>query len=267
MKNRILISLIFFILGYFLLFTILYLTKINYYYLWSLIGGFSLLIITIPITLKIKINDINYDNSEVFKTCFHKIYWLKSFNELKKIKNLVMISALIALMLLSKLITLPSGFGLLGLSFSYIFLGLGALLYGPIAGLLMGFLSDNLEFVLFPTGFPYFIGYSISSMLAGFICGILFYKTKLSFFKVFISRFLINILINAILGTIWYGIVANYTNFNMYLDHFLIIALPKNLVYLIPQSILLFLIIKALSRVFVSINLMNLEIKENIKLF
>ena len=256
-----------FVLGYFLTFTILALLKVNYYYLYSLIGASVLALCFIPFIIKSKKSNINYDNSNIYKSFFHLSYWQQALKELKKIKNLVMISALIGLVLLTKLITLPSGFADLGISFGYIFLGIGSLLYGPIAGMLMGFLVDNLEFILFPSAYPYFIGYSISSLLSCLIYGLMFYKTKLSFFKVFVSRVFINIFINAILGTIWMGIVANYTSYDMYLTRFIFIALPKNLIYLIPQSIIFFLILKSLSRVFVSLNLMSLEVKENISLF
>lgn len=258
---------IFFLLGYFSTFTVLYLTKISYYYLWSFIGGAGLLLAAIPLIFIWKRKQFAYDNINTYRTCFHKSYWQSALRELKKLKNLVMISALICLMLLAKLVTLPSGFADLGLSFSYIFLGIGSLLYGPVAGMLMGFLVDNFEFLLFPSGYPYFIGYSISSMLSGLIYGLLFYKTKLSFMKIFTARFLINILINACLGTVWMGIVANYSSIDMYFTRFILVGLPKNLVYLIPQSILLFFMLKALARVFVNINLMRIEVKENIGLF
>lgn len=261
------LGLIVFILGYFSAFTIFYLVNIDFYYLWSFLPAFILLLIVIPFIIKYKRHLINYDNKTIFKTFFSLNYWHEAIKEIKKLKNIVIISALLALMLVAKLITLPSGFGDLGISFSYIFLALGALLYGPIAGMLMGFLVDNLEFVLFPSAYPYFIGYALSSLLTGLIYGLLFYKTKLSFFKIFIARFFINILINALLGTLWMGIVASYTNFEMYFTRFIFIALPKNLVYLIPQSIILYVVFKYLSGVFVKTNLMSLEIKQNIRIF
>ena len=87
---------------------------------------------------------------------------------------------LFALMLASKLVSLPSGFGNLGLSFAYLFFSTIGLIYGPIAGLLIGFLSDVLGFFLFDTsGFSFFIGYSIQAMITGLIYGIMFFKTKI----------------------------------------------------------------------------------------
>lgn len=264
---KFILGLIALIVGYFSCFTVLYLLDIEYYYWYSFISGTVFLGVAMPFIIKAKSYNIDYDNKTIFKTFFSKTYWKESVKELRKLKNLVMIAALLALMLLTKLITLPSGFGDLGISFSYIFLAIGSLLYGPVAGILMGFLVDNLEFLLFPQAYPYFIGYSISSLLTGLIYGLLFYKTKLSFFKVFLSRLLINLLINAILGTVWMGIVASYSSFEMYLTRFIFIALPKNLVYLIPQSIILYMIFKALSDVFVRTNLMSLEVKQNIHIF
>ena len=264
---KLMFSLIVLIIGYFSFFTLFYIINLTNYYYWSFLPAIIILIIFIPFILKHKVTKIEYDNKFVYKNFLSKKYWQEAFSEVKKLKNLVMMAALLSLTLITKLLTLPSGFGDLGISFGYVFLAIGGLLYGPVAGMLMGFLVDNLEFIIFPSAYPYFIGYSISSMLTGLINGLLFYKTKLSFFKIFTNRLLVNFFINAILGTIWMGIVANYHNLDMYFTRFLFIALPKNLVYLIPQSLILFAVFKSLAHVFVRADLMAVEVKENIGLF
>ncbi len=265
--NKFLLEIIALILGYFSFYTIFYLTDISYYYLWSFIPAFLICLLIIPFIIHYHNKEVSYDGNIIFKSFFSKKYWSLASLELKKIKNIVMISILLALSVSSKLITLPSGFGDLGISFSYIFIAIGAMLYGPLAGLLMGFLADNIEFLVYPSAYPYFIGYTISSMLTGLICGLFFYRTKITFFKTFLSRLIINLFINAILGTVWMGIIADYTSFSMYLSRFLLIALPKNLVYLIPQSIVLYAVFKASAKVFVRANMLPLEIKDSISLF
>lgn len=264
--NNIFSSVFLFLIGYFLLFTILYLLKIDYYYLYSLISGACFLFAGLPFIIRTKHDDI-YDNVTIFKTIFHLNYHKLARNELKKIKNLVMISLIIALMLLAKLIPIPSGFGTLGLSFSYLFFGIGALLYGPYAGIIIGFLVDSLEFLIFPSAYPYFFGYTLSSMLTGFIYGISFYKTRLTFSKVFICRIFVNLLINGILGTIWWGIINSFTTFEQYFIYFISISLVKNLVYLIPQSVLLFILIKALMPVFLRSRMIDEKIASHVTLF
>ena len=55
--------------------------------------------------------------------------------------------------------------------------------------------------------------------------------------------------------------------FNAYITYVLAISLPKNLVYLLPQSILLFVALKALSRPLASAGLIDTKIKDHITIF
>lgn len=50
-------------------------------------------------------------------------------------------------------------------------------LFGPVLGMISGFLSDILGFVLAPAG-PYFFGFTLNKMVAGFIPGLVFYTMK-----------------------------------------------------------------------------------------
>ena len=156
-------------------------------YLCSFVSSAILLIpLTIIVGLPKEKDEQNfYDNKETFRTPFHKQYWIDSLSFLKDTKSITTLSMLFALMLASKLVSLPSGFGILGLSFAYLFFSTIGLIYGPIAGLLIGFLSDVLGFFLFDTsGFSFFIGYSIQAMITGLIYGIMFFKTKISFKRI-----------------------------------------------------------------------------------
>lgn len=265
MKRYLSLALIGFILGYLVLYTILYITKVEYYYLYSLILGGILALGGLIIAKFVKPSSIIYDNQEVFRFPITPNYYRKSMQEFKGVKNLVMISLLVALMLLSKLLTLPSGFGALGIGVTYIFFAIVSLLYGPAVGMVVGLLVDTLDFLIFPTGFPYFPGYTLNSVLTGLIYGLFFYRTKLSFLKVLGSRFIINIGINAILGSLWWGIISNFHSFEQYFTYFLVIALPKNVCYLIPQAVLLFLVVKALAPIFVRAKALPLMVGQNIK--
>ena len=52
-----------------------------------------------------------YDNETMFATCFHKKYWKLSINPFVKVRDITVIAMLFALMLASKMLPLPSGFG------------------------------------------------------------------------------------------------------------------------------------------------------------
>lgn len=205
------------------------------------------------------------DNELIFKTPFHKKYWTGSTTCFKKVNNLAVMAILFALMMCCKAISLPSGFGALGLSLTYLFFSIIACIYGPVAGLTIGLFSDILGFILFPDGQSFFLGYTIDAMLAGFTYGIFFYKTKITFAKCLYARLIVNLFINVILGSMWWSIINSFT-FDAYVTYTLVISLPKNLIYLLPQAILLFLVLKAVSRPMASFNLVDERIAKNISI-
>ena len=155
---------------------------------------------------------------------------------------------LFALMLICKLISLPSGFGNLGIGFTYLFFAITSMVYGPIYGFVVGVFSDVLGFFFFKsTGF-FHLGYTLQAALTGFIYGLSFYRTKISFKKVFLNRLIINMFINVIMGSFLYLLVfypdqkENYLE--LYKSYVLLMSLPKNIVYLLPQSLLLYYVIR-----------------------
>ena len=208
------------------------------------------------------IKDIS-NNETIYRTPFHKSYWVQTVKPFKKLSSLTLIALLFALMLVAKALRLPSGFGELGIGFTYIFFSIIGMLFGPVVGVVIGFFSDILGFFLFPTGYPFFFPYTLSAMLTGFIYGIFFYKTKVTFAKCFYARFLVGMFINVFLGSIWWAIINSFS-FEAYLDYTFLIELPKNLIYLLPQSILLFIVFKPVTIIAYNFNLIDEEVSKNV---
>lgn len=206
------------------------------------------------------------DNKEVFSSPFHKAYWVSASKEFKSVKSMTTVSILFACELACKFIPIPSGFGSLGLGLSYLFLALIAMLYGPIVGLVIGALSDILGFYMIPSGYGFFIGYVFDSMLACFMYGLCFYKSKITFTRCFYARVFVNLYINVIQGSTWWSIINNFT-FNQFKDYLLIISLPKNLVYLLPQALLLFITFKLLAKPLKQCGLVSESICDNVTWF
>lgn len=249
--------------------------RMAYYVNPLLVGGITLSLtlvgFLVTYTIMFKQNKVREildisDNETIFKTPFHKKYWQDATTFLKKVRNVAIISVLFALMMASKLITIPSGFGSLGIGLGYLFFAVIAWCYGPIAGIVIGILSDNLGYFLFPNGYAYFPGYMLDSLLAGFIYGICFYKTKVTFTKCLWSRFFVNFFINVLLGSLWWKILYSL-DMSGYLSYMLFISLPKNLLYLLPQTIVLYLVLKFLARPLARVNLVSEEVANNITLF
>lgn len=129
----------------------------------------------------------------------------KQFSEsskaLKKVKTIVMTALLIALGIVlgqfSIQLTPTTKIGI-----SFIATQLTAVLFGPVVGGIMGGVSDILKFIIKPTG-TFLIGYTISAILGPMIYGILLYKKSLTFWRIFLSKAIVAVLINLILGCFW----------------------------------------------------------------
>ena len=86
-------------------------------------------------------------------------------------------------------------------SFGFVPLMLAAALYGIPGGCIVGFLSDILGALLFPSG-PYFPGYTLASIISGAIYGYFFKVSKLgSALNIFINT-LLAYLITAVIVTL-----------------------------------------------------------------
>ena len=72
------------------------------------------------------------------------------------------------------------------------------------------------------------------------LSGLFFYKTDLRFGKILLCRLVVNVFLNGIFGSILWGIYSNL-NFDGTISYMLTISMPKNIIFLIPQSILLYL--------------------------
>ena len=230
----------------------------------GLILGFTLvLVLGYKFIDKIEREEEIFDNETVYKTPFHKSYWKHSALELKSVKKMVIMALLLALTLVSKLIVLPSGFGTLGFRFGLIFLSVAAMIGGPVPALIIGALSDILGFFLFESGSGAFNPiFTLSAMLSCFIYGLCFYRTNISFTKCLIARLFVNFICNFLIEGFGQIIVYDYKFSWLYLT-----SLPKQVAYLIPQSIIIFIVLITVAPIAADTNFIDEKIKQGISLF
>lgn len=92
-------------------------------------------------------------------------------------------------------------------SFAFIPVVIAGILYGPFASAVVGGLSDFLGAVLFPIG-AYFPGFTLTSMLTGFVLGLFLYK-KQSIGRIvaatLINQFFGSLLLNSFWISVLYG--------------------------------------------------------------
>lgn len=237
-------------------------------FLYSLIISFfvvSLIYIVLFFTYKKFYNlELEYDNFNMYRTPLHLNYWKNQLSWLFDLKKMTFLAMLFALELSLKLIHLPSGFANLGIGFSYVIFSIIGMLFGPITGVIIGFLSDILGYAISPSVYGFFFPYTLNAMLAGFVYGLCFYKTNINYTKCFISRLFVNLFINVFLGSIWWGMITGL-DYNGIKNYMLFMSLPKNLVYLIPQSVLQFVALNALKNPMYSLNLIDLKIRDSFR--
>ena len=137
--------------------------------------------------------------------------------------------------------------------------------------LIIGALSDIIGYYITPQNGPMFIGYTIQACLSCFVYSLCFFRTKITFTKVLLSRLIVNMLFNVILGSfsqafiyIQMGTISPEIYMQTVSIYMLTFELPKNIVYLIPQTMLLFIIFKSLIPVLSRYKLIDSKIKDNI---
>ena len=130
-----------------------------------------------------------------------------------KNKKIILAALLLAmLIILSRFLSIKTP--LVKISFAFIPTMLCAIWLGPKWTVLLNVLGDIIGATLFPTG-PYFVGYTISTAIAGLIYGLLLYKKEANTYteKQFIVRVIIAVVLvacisNIGLNTLWISITA-----------------------------------------------------------
>ncbi len=161
----------------------------------------------------------------------------QSAKNLKKVYYLAIMAVFIALKVATAGLFLPIGENL-RISFGYLLIAVESCIIGPIPGLISGFITDIVGFMLFPGG-AFFPGYAISAMFNCFIFAVFLYQTRITVTKLFLSRLIINVVSNAFLGSLWTSMLYS-KGFNYYFS----ISIVKNLILLPLEVLLLYIVFK-----------------------
>ncbi len=141
-------------------------------------------------------------SNKLFRTPFSAEYWKQAMQDAKSVRMITVAALLIALRIVLKNFHIPIGQGM-DIYFGYMLNAMGAMIYGPVMGLLTGFVVDILGFVLFPSPYGFFFGYTITAMMGSFIYGLFFYRTRLSVLKIALAKLSVNVFVNVGLGALW----------------------------------------------------------------
>lgn len=168
-------------------------------------------------------------------------YWRSAAGELKDLRKLAFAALMIAMcIILSHIpsVPLPGGSKV---TWGFLARGTCALVCGPVLGLVFAFAEDLLSFFLTGGGgYPFFPGYTLTTMLGVLTYALLLYRQPLTVRRVFCAKLLTNIQ-NVLLGALWMAILSG----KAYLVTASASAL-KNLVMLPVQTAMLVLLFAAL---------------------
>ena len=93
------------------------------------------------------------------------------------------------------------------IGFSFVPVVIGAMLYGPLGGAVVGALGDFIGALLFPIG-PYFPGFTLTAFLIGAVFGLLLKKVRTVsrvLAAVGINQFILSLFLNTLWISLLYG--------------------------------------------------------------
>lgn len=117
-------------------------------------------------------------------------------------KKLIQLALLVALeVVLSRFLSINTPINKIG--FAFLPLALSGMLYGPLAGLAVGTVSDLLGATLFPSG-PFFPGFTLTTALKGLVYGLCLKRENAGQWKPILFSVTFNaVALSLVLNTIW----------------------------------------------------------------
>ncbi|MBQ5440839.1 MAG: 5-formyltetrahydrofolate cyclo-ligase [Firmicutes bacterium] len=159
----------------------------------------------------------------------------------KSTQMLVTIGLLVALhIILSRFLSINAWNMKIGFAFVAVFVG--AYLYGPVAGAVVGGLGDFLGAILFPIG-AYFPGFTLNCALTGVVMGLLLYK-KQSPLRVVIATLIDQLAISMWITPLWISILYGSPYWPL-----IVSRLPQIGIMVVVEIVVTLLMIKIMERI------------------
>lgn len=125
---------------------------------------------------------------------------------MKNLRVLVYMSLLVSIyVILAHVFSVIPG-NTMKISFSFLPLAFGSMLFGPLIGAIGGALGDIIGTILVPKG-PFFPGITLDVFLSGFIYGLFLYKKPKTILRISLAVLCITVFVNIGLNTYWLTIL------------------------------------------------------------
>ena len=172
---------------------------------------------------------------------FSRAFWRQAAKETRSLKKLTFAALMIALcVMLSHVPSVPL-WGGAEITWGFLARSVCAWVCGPVLGVLFGFAEDILSFFLTGGGgWPFFPGYTLTTMLGVFFYALFFYRQEITIRRIFFAKLVTNVQ-NVLLGALWSSI--------LYGKAYLLMAsgsAVKNLIMLPVQTVVLVVLFSAL---------------------
>lgn len=169
-----------------------------------------------------------------------------SLREFKSTKTLCVLGMLGALSIVFYMISSQFDFGL-QLTLDPLCNIMASCLFGPAAGAIFCGAMDLLNFLINPRG-PLCIGLTINAILSGFFMGTMLYKKKITIPRVFLVCLINDVVINAVLGTLWLALMYGKNSILAWIIAWFPSRLSKNLIMPIFEALVITAVYKALEK-------------------
>ena len=131
---------------------------------------------------------------------------------------------------------------LLKIGFSFLPIAVAGLLFGPVAGGIVGAAGDVVSYFISPTG-PYFPGFTLNAFLSGFLYGAVLFRKPVRLWRVFSAKASVTVLVSLLLNPLWLSV--------LYGKGFIAVFSTRvvtNLVMLPVEAAMLFIVLKVLEK-------------------
>ncbi|WP_087064354.1 folate family ECF transporter S component [Intestinibacillus massiliensis] len=163
--------------------------------------------------------------------------FVASLHELKSVRCIALTALLIALNVAMDLLNIRIWLSPdLRVGIGFLLNASIAMLFGPTVGMMAGFCTDVLGYLVNPVGGAYFPGYTITAIMGGLIYGLWFYGRRPNRLRAFGAKACINLVCNVGLNTLWLSMTGGKA-----MALLLPARLAKNVLLLPFEAILLYL--------------------------
>lgn len=150
-------------------------------------------------------------------------------------RHLTIMALLIALKVAVSLIPSVGIQPYVSMGFGFTITALAGALLGPVRGGILWVFGDVVEYFLTGTSYPFFAGYMLTAGLGAAFYGFFFYKKEITWKRVIAAVFLVTLICNVILGTLWIMMLYDKSLFAI-----IGMRLIKNAISFVLNSIVLY---------------------------